>query len=323
MDVLVTGGAGFIGSHLCERLLNDGHAVTAVDNFDPYYSQSLKHANLKSLQGRSEFRLLEEDIRNPDAIAVALSETPPDVIVHLAAKAGVRPSIESPSLYEDVNVLGTQAMLDLAERFDVQSFVLGSSSSVYGNQASLPFSEDAAADHPISPYAASKRSAELVSYTHHHLFDRSVYALRFFTVYGPRQRPDLAIHKFTRMMLSGETIPLYGDGSSSRDYTFVSDIVDGIVAAISHSCAHPNQFETLNLGSSSPVQLTDLVNTLADALGVDPAINHLPEQPGDVDHTYADISRARDLLGYAPTVSFEDGIAAFANWVHAVEPPFH
>jgi UDP-glucuronate 4-epimerase len=322
MNVLVTGGAGFIGSHLCERLLTDGHAVTAVDNFDPYYSRSLKRANLEPLQEKSRFRLLEEDIRNPDAIAVALSETPPDVIVHLAAKAGVRPSIESPSLYEDVNVLGTQAMLNLAERFDVQSFVLGSSSSVYGNEASLPFSEDAAADHPISPYAASKRAAELVSYTHHHLFDRSVYALRFFTVYGPRQRPDLAIHKFTQMMRKGETIPLYGDGSSSRDYTFVSDIVDGIVAALRHSCAHPNRYETLNLGSASPVQLTDLVSTLADALGVDPSIRHLPEQPGDVDHTYADVRRARDLLGYAPTVSFQDGIAAFADWVREADPSF-
>lgn len=315
LNVLVTGGAGFIGSHLCERLVERGHTVVALDNFDPFYAPEAKRRNLERLRGDERFRLVEGDIRAVDGMEAALAGDDFDVIIHLAARAGVRPSLEDPLLYSQTNVDGTVAMLELARRKGVHRFVFGSSSSVYGNQEKVPFSEVDPVDRPISPYAATKRAGELLCHTYHHLYGISVVCLRFFTVYGPRQRPDLAIHKFSRLMLADEPIPLYGDGSTQRDYTYVADILQGIEAAIRFTGEHERAYEVVNLGESRTVALRELVDLLARALEVEPRIEWRPTQPGDVDRTFADVSRARALLGYHPTTPIEEGIPRFVEWL--------
>lgn len=321
MHVLVTGGAGFIGSHLCERLVAQGHQVVAVDNFEPFYSPEVKRRNLALLVGNPRFRLVEADIRDPDRIEAALDEHSGkvfDVLVHLAARVSVRPSIQQPLLYSQVNVDGTVAMLELARRRGIRRFVFGSSSSVYGDAEKVPFSETDPVERPISPYAATKRAGELMCHTYHHLYGLSVVCLRFFTVYGPRQRPDQAIHRFALRMARGEPITIFGDGSTERDYTYVDDVLQGIEAAIEYSGRHPGALEIINLGESETVTLQRLVHLLADALGVEPIVRRLPPQPGDVARTFADISRARELLGYNPATKVHEGVPRFVEWFWSV-----
>jgi UDP-glucuronate 4-epimerase len=309
--VLVTGGAGFIGSHLVDSLLRDGCRVTAIDNFDPFYDRSLKLANVAQHRDGAAWRLVEGDIRD-----TALLQTLPvdiDVIVHLAAAAGVRPSIADPVRYQEINVGGTQNLLELARERGIRQFVFGSSSSVYGVNPHVPWSED---DHvlPISPYASTKIGGELLGHVYSHLHGIRFIALRLFTVYGPRQRPDLAIHKFTKLMLAGEPVPLYGDGSTRRDYTYVGDIVAGLRAAIDYQ---RTPFEIVNLGNNHAVSLTDLVRELEAALGLRAAIDRRPEQPGDVSQTWANIDKAKRLLGYEPRTPFAEGLRRFAEWMGA------
>lgn len=310
--ILVTGAAGFIGSHVVERLLERGHGVIGLDNLDDFYDPAIKRRNLARALDASAFELVEGDIRD----ARVLDSLPDDVslIIHLAARAGVRPSIEQPLLYQDVNVRGTQELLEYARRAEVRRFIFGSSSSVYGNAERVPFSEDDPVDRPISPYAATKRAGELICHTYHHLFGLGIVALRFFTVYGARQRPDLAIHKFTRLMAAGEPIQQYGDGTTQRDYTHVRDILQGVEGALSYLEREPEAFEIINLGESRTVELSRLIELIADALGVEPRIERLPPQPGDVERTYADIAKARRLLGYDPVIPIEEGIPEFVEW---------
>ena len=320
MDVVVTGGAGFIGSHLCERLLGRGHRVFAVDSFDPFYDPAAKRRNVEGMAGHPAFALLEHDVRDGAAVREALrarGAARADAVVHLAARGGVRPSIDDPALYARVNVEGTTAVLELARGLRAPGFVFASSSSVYGNDAPVPFAEDEPAARPISPYAASKRAGELLCHVYHHLYGLSVACLRLFTVYGPRQRPDLAIHDFTRRMAAGEPVPVFGDGSTRRDYTYVDDVVDGIEGALAFVAAHPGAYEVFNLGESDTVTLERLVALLAGALGVHPRVRRLPPQPGDVRATCADISRARRMLGYAPRIRIEEGIPRFVAWFRA------
>jgi len=315
MHVLVTGGAGFIGGHLCRRLLNEGCHVTAVDNFDPFYPRAIKEEGIEDLPAHS-FTLIETDICNTDTILRALHGRGVEAIVHLAAKAGVRPSIEAPRAYERTNVGGTQSMLEVAQELDIDTFIYGSSSSVYGNNEKVPFAEDDPVRHPISPYAATKRSGELLAHTFHHLHGLTVHCLRFFTVYGPRQRPDLAIHKFARQLLTDQPITMYGDGTSSRDYTYVDDIVDGIVRSLRRATSLDTpEYEIINLGGSETTQLKELVSGIADAMSITPEIKRLPEQPGDAKRTYADISKARRMLGYEPEIPVQEGLQRFADWV--------
>ena len=312
LHVLVTGAAGFIGSHLCERLVADGHRVTGVDNFDPFYDPAVKRGNLASLAGSERFRLVEADILDEPAMVAAAGGV--DAVVHLAALAGVRPSVEHPVAYARVNAGGTAAVLEAARRQGVRAFVFGSSSSVYGDAATVPFRESDPAAAPISPYAASKRAGELLCHSHAHLYGMGTVCLRFFTVYGPRQRPDLAIHKFARLMEAGEEVPIFGDGSTERDYTYIDEIIDGVSAAIGYALAHPGSFEVINLGESQTTTLAELVGLLAGALGVEPRLRRLPPQPGDVVRTFADVSRARSLLGYQPRTTMEEGIRRFVAW---------
>jgi nucleoside-diphosphate-sugar epimerase len=317
MHICVTGGAGFIGGHLCRRLLRDGHHVTAIDNFDPFYPRAIKEEGIEDFP-RERFTLIETDICNTDAILQALHARDVNAIVHLAARAGVRPSIEAPMAYERTNVGGTQSMLEVAQELDVDTFLFGSSSSVYGNNDKVPFAEDDPVREPISPYAATKRSGELLAHTFHHLYDINVHCLRFFTVYGPRQRPDLAIHKFARQLLTDQPITMYGDGTSSRDYTYVADIVDGIVRSLRRAKGLDEpEYEIINLGGSETTQLKDLISGIAEAMDITPEIEQLPTQPGDVKRTYADISKARDLLGYEPDTPIDEGLQKFAEWVTA------
>ncbi len=311
----MTGGAGFIGSHLCERLAARGDDVVAVDSFDPFYDPAVKRRNLAALEGSPRFRLVEGDVCEPEALDAALGPGAFDGVVHLAARAGVRPSLERPLDYVRTNVEGTAAMLELARKRGIGAFVLGSSSSVYGDAAHVPFSESDPVGRPISPYAASKRGAELLGHAYAHLYGMSVLCLRFFTVYGPRQRPDLAIHKFARLMAEGGELPVYGDGTTERDYTYVDDIVQGVEGAIRYALAHPGAFEIFNLGESRTVSLAELLDLLGGALGVEPRIRRLPAQPGDVARTYASVDKARSLLGYDPRVPVEEGIRRFVRWL--------
>lgn len=313
--VLLTGAAGFIGSLLAERLLDAGATVIGVDNFDPFYDPGEKRRNLAAALEHPRFRLLELDCADLEGLEAGLAAEPFDVVVHLAAKAGVRPSIEDPMGYMRANVVATQALLELARRRDVGRFVFGSSSSVYGNARQVPFSEAQPVDRPISPYAASKRACELLCHTHHHLYGMGVLSLRFFTVYGPRQRPDLAIRKFATLMLRGQPIPVFGDGTTERDYTWVDDILDGVTAAIDRTRAVPGEFELINLGGSRTTSLARLIELLSEALEVEPIIERHGMQPGDVVRTWADVSRAETLLGYAPGTPIEEGIRRFARWV--------
>src|SRR3954465_8008205 len=298
MRIVGPGGAGFIGSHLCARLLGRGDEVTAVDNFDPFYPERLKRRAIEPLQ-REGMRLVTADIRDEAAMDAAFRESRPETIVHLAALAGVRPSLERPAAYLDVNVRGTASVLEAARKAGVRRFVPGSGSSVYGAHAAPPFRETARIDSPESPYAASKVASEVLARTFHNLYGLEVAALRFFTVYGPRQRPDLAIHKFSRRMLAGQPLPFFGDGESRRDYTWVDDIVAGVVAA----CDVPLSFDVLNLGGARTTSLAELVALLEDALGVPAILDRKPAQPGDVPLTSADVSHAGEVLGYAPRTS--------------------
>ena len=313
VHVLVTGGAGFIGSHLCERLLNDDHSVTIIDSFDDFYAPSDKRNNIAFTATSPRCRVVECDILDQHTIREMVTERV-DVVVHLAARAGVRPSLEQPLLYTRVNVEGTAAMLEFARLRDIKRFVFGSSSSVYGNSASVPFREDDRADAPISPYAASKRAGELLAHSYSHLYGMSVAALRFFTVYGPRQRPDLAIHKFARRMLASQPISVFGDGSMRRDFTYIDDIVDGIIRAIEWTSV-PGRCEIFNLGESETTSVVELVALIEEALGRSAVVEWLPEQPGDVRQTFADVSKARHVLGYSPSTSMRQGLAQFAKWL--------
>ena len=315
MKLLVTGAAGFIGSHLVERLLARGEEVVGLDSFDDFYDPAVKRANLSAAGEHPAFELVEGDIRDAEALRGLPGGI--DAIVHLAARAGVRPSIEQPSLYQDVNVRGTQELLEYARAAGVRRFLFGSSSSVYGNNVKVPFSEEDPVDRPISPYAATKRAGELICHTYRHLFGIGVLALRFFTVYGPRQRPDLAIHKFTRLLSEGRPIQRFGDGSTSRDYTFIDDILQGLEGALDYLEAHPDAFEIVNLGESEAVRLSRLIELIAEALEVEPKIEPLPLQPGDVERTFADITKARRLFGYDPTTTIEEGIPRFVEWFRA------
>ena len=308
--ILVTGGAGFIGSHLVERLLSDGRRVVVLDNFDAFYDPEVKERNVASALGRPGFELVRGDIRDREAVEAAFRAGPIAAVVHLAARAGVRPSIEQPELYVSVNLDGTARVLEAARRHGVTTFVFGSSSSVYGNNPKVPFAEDDPVDSPISPYAATKRGGELLAHTYHHLYRMNVACLRFFTVYGPRQRPDLAIHKFAALMADGRPVPVFGDGTNGRDYTYVDDIVEGVVRA----AARIRGFRIWNLGGSSPVPLDDLVARLGAGLGVAPELLRLPRQPGDVDRTWADIARAAEELGWAPRTGFDSGLERFLTW---------
>jgi UDP-glucuronate 4-epimerase len=311
--ILVTGAAGFIGSHLTERLLAGGHTVVGLDNFDPFYAESLKRGNLAGVQSNPNFRLVEGDCTNVDDVDRAFAGGV-DAVVHLAAKAGVRPSIQDPVGYTHANIVATQVVLEAARRHGSSRFIFGSSSSVYGNNEKVPFSEEDPVERPISPYAATKRACELLCHTYHHLFGMGVLSLRFFTVYGPRQRPDLAIRKFATLLARGEAIPFYGDGSTERDYTWIDDILQGVLASIERSRTHPGEFEIINLGESRTTSLSRLVDLIAGSLGVEPNLQRLPMQPGDVERTFADVSKARKLLDYRPTTPVEEGIPRFIEW---------
>ncbi len=308
--VLVTGAAGFIGSSLTDRLLADGKRVVGLDNFSDFYSPKTKQENIGPALKHENFVLKKVDVRNFEGMKALFRGSGIEKVVHLAAQAGVRPSIENPFLYEDVNIKGTLNLLQLSRQFDVKNFLLASSSSVYGASANSPFSESAAVEKPVSPYAASKKACELFAFTYSHLYALPIIALRFFTVYGPRQRPDMAIYKFTKLIEEGKEIELYGSGQSRRDYTFIDDAVDGICRAIDCSFA----FEVINLGNSSPISLNRLVSLLEEKLGRKAKIKALPDQAGDVPLTFADISKARRLLGYDPKVTIEDGIVRFVKW---------
>lgn len=311
---LITGGAGFIGSTLTERLLNENNKVLCIDNFCDYYNPKLKEKNVKEFVKNKNYSLYRIDIRNRDDVKNVFDENKIDVIVHLAAMAGVRPSIENPLLYQEVNGIGTQNILEEAKLHNVKSLVMASSSSVYGNCKEIPFKENMIVDYAISPYAATKKANEVMAHVYHKLNNMNIIMLRFFTVYGPKQRPDLAINKFTRLMLEGKRIPMYGDGTTSRDYTYVDDIVDGICKSCDYVINNDNVYEIINLGSNSPVSLKEMINTIGEVLNVEPKIEVLPMQPGDVDRTYADISKAKKLLGYSPKFTFKEGIQKFIDW---------
>jgi UDP-glucuronate 4-epimerase len=314
MRVLVTGGAGFIGSHLVDRLLARGDRVVAIDNLNDYYDPAVKERNISPALESPAMTFVRGDILDLPLVDRLFEEHAFDVIVHLAARAGVRPSLEQPLLYEEVNCRGTLNLLECARRSSVKKFVFASSSSVYGNVREIPFREDARIDRPVSPYAATKAAGELYCHNYHHLYGLSVTALRFFTVYGPRGRPDMAIYKFTDLIERGEPIPFYGDGETARDYTFYSDIIDGVVAAVDRDLG----FEIINLGESRTTTLKELVAIIERTLGRKARIKPLPLQPGDVTLTCADVSKAARLLGYRPTTPVETGIPRFVEWYRAL-----
>ena len=315
MSVLVTGAAGFIGSHVVDHLLERGEEVVGFDSFDDFYGREIKEENLVASMDHARFTLVEGDIRDrsrfagfPDSI---------DTIVHLAARAGVRPSIRDPLLYADVNLMGTSLLLEFAREREIRSFVFASSSSVYGNNEKVPFSEEDSVDRPISPYAATKKAGELLCHTQTHLYGISCTCLRFFTVYGPRQRPDLAIRKFSRLVLLGQELPRFGNGTTARDYTFIEDIIQGVTAAVDFTRRGEGRFEVINLGESRMVTLSEMIRVVGEVFDRKPRIRSLPMQPGDVERTYADMTKARELLGYRPSTEFADGMRAFASWYEA------
>lgn len=309
--VLITGVAGFIGSHLAEFLLSRGHSVIGIDNFDPFYARANKLSNLKAIAEHPLFHFQELDLLDLESLQ-SIPEF--DTVVHLAAKAGVRPSIENPQAYIDTNITATHHVLQLCVARQVKKIAFASSSSIYGNSKHIPFVEAGFEYEPISPYAFTKRSCELMNYTYHHLYQIDIVNMRFFTVYGPRQRPDLAIHKFVKKLENRQSIEMYGDGSTSRDYTFIADTVSGIQGVLNYLWNNDGVFETVNLGNNRPVRLQELIQIIGKALNVEPIIVQMPMQEGDVDITYADISKAKQLFGYEPKVGINEGIGRFVEW---------
>ncbi|HXM50621.1 MAG TPA: SDR family NAD(P)-dependent oxidoreductase [Pyrinomonadaceae bacterium] len=311
-NILITGGAGFIGSHLVDHLLAEGGwRITVVDNFNDFYDPAIKRENLSARLANTNFKVVEADIRNQETLSQVFSDANFDCLVHLAARAGVRPSLKEPRLYVETNVNGTLNLLELARAHGVKQFVFGSSSSVYGSNAKVPFSEDDPIFNPISPYAATKAAGELLCHSYAHLYDMRIVCLRFFTVYGARQRPDLAIHKFAKLISAGWPIPVFGDGTTRRDYTYIDDIIAGVRAAMDY---HQSKYEVINLGESRTVELRELIGLLEQELGRQAEIDRQPLQPGDVPQTFADISKARRLLGYDPQTQIEKGIEKFVEW---------
>jgi UDP-glucuronate 4-epimerase len=313
--ILVTGGAGFIGSHLCERLLRDGARVICLDNFDSFYDPNIKIKNAERMAKRFPdlFELVTGDIRSPDHLKGIFQKNKIDSVVHLAARAGVRPSIAEPLLYQDVNIRGTMVLLEACKEKWIKNFIFASSSSVYGENQRVPFKEEDLDIQPISPYGATKRAGELLCYSYHHLYGMNIACLRIFTAYGPRQRPEMAIHKFAHLIDQGEKIPIYGDGSSRRDYTYIDDLVDGILGAIRYH----KGFEIYNLGESQTTSLKELIRLIEEAFGKKANIEILEPQPGDVSTTYADITKAKRMLKYQPNVRMEEGIKRFVEWYKA------
>ncbi|KMQ69668.1 epimerase [Chryseobacterium sp. FH2] len=336
MIYLVTGGSGFIGSHLVEQLLKKGHSVINIDNFDNFYHYQIKIKNtLESIDKNSDFEysdkendiqklislsksdnytLYYQDIRDKKGLEEICKTHKIDLIIHLAALAGVRPSIERPLEYEEVNVRGTMNLWELCKEFDIKKFICASSSSVYGNNEKIPFTETDNVDNPISPYAATKKSGEILGHVYYQLYNIDMIQLRFFTVYGPRQRPDLAIHKFAKLISEGQEIPFYGDGTTARDYTYIDDIIDGITKSITYLENHSKVYEILNLGESQVINLNDMLCTLENNLGKSAIRKNLPMQPGDVQKTNADITKAKTLIGYKPDTNFQNGIKKFVEW---------
>lgn len=347
MNIMVTGGAGFIGSHLCEALLAQGHRVINIDSFHDYYPFEIKIKNVLESTNNCElikdfndiilknqdkiskneiiktladvvenknYRLYFCDIRDMESLDKIFCEETPELVINLAGLAGVRPSLAKPLLYEDVNVHGTMNLLELCNKYEIKKFIQASSSSVYGNNKTVPFKETDVVDFAISPYAATKKSCEVMGHVYHALYNIDMFQLRFFTVYGERQRPDLAIHKFTKLISEGKEISMYGNGDTLRDYTYVKDIIQGILKSIDYLMNHENVYEILNLGESHTVSLKNMIETLEKYLGIKAKINILPLQMGDVDKTYADITKASELIGYCPQTSFEEGIEKFINW---------
>jgi UDP-glucuronate 4-epimerase len=313
--ILVTGGAGFIGSHLVDTLIAEGGwHVTVVDDLNDFYPPEIKRSNLESARQSSDFEFLELDIRDGDKLRKLFDRQSFDCIVHLAARAGVRPSLCYPKLYAETNIDGTLNLLELARDFEIKQFVFGSSSSVYGINSKVPFSEDDRIHQPISPYASTKAAGELLCHTYSHLFDIRTVCLRFFTVYGARQRPDLAIHKFSRLITEGKSIQIFGDGTTRRDYTYIDDIIQGVRASIDYD---GSMHEVFNLGESETTELRRLVELLEESLGMKAIIDLQPMQPGDVPITFADISKSKRLLGYNPTTKIEEGIPKFVEWFHS------
>ena len=317
-NIVVTGCAGFIGSHLCEKLLSENHNIIGIDNFDPFYDRAVKEQNMSSFLSHQNFIFCEVDLAEFDKLSKSLEGKSIDSIVHLAGKAGVRPSIEDPQGYIRANIVGTQNILDIMKNKGIKKLAFASSSSVYGNTKETPFHEEQEVSNPISPYAFTKKACELINYTYHSLYGLDIINMRFFTVFGPRQRPDLAIHKFTKLILNGDEIPMFGDGSTSRDYTYYEDTVAGIKGAINYLFANENVYETINLGNNQPVKLTDMISSIEKAAGIKANIKQLPMQPGDVDITFANISKAKSLLGYNPKYSFEEGVKNFVDWYKKV-----
>jgi UDP-glucuronate 4-epimerase len=311
-NILITGGAGFIGSHLVERLLAEGSwRITVVDDFNDFYDPAIKRENVRERLANPDYKLIEADIRDYEALSQAFADTNFDCIVHLAARAGVRPSLKEPRLFVETNINGTLNLLELARAHGVQQFVFGSSSSVYGVNSKVPFREEDPISNPISPYAATKAAGELICHSYAHLYDMRIVCLRFFTVYGARQRPDLAIHKFAKLISAGQPIPVFGDGTTRRDYTYVDDIIAGVRAAIDYD---QSKYEVINLGESRTVELGELISLIERALDLKAEIDRQPPQPGDVPQTFADISKARQLLGYNPQTQIEEGIKKFVAW---------
>jgi UDP-glucuronate 4-epimerase len=313
--ILVTGGAGFIGSHLCERLLSNGVKVICLDNFDSFYDPDIKIKNAEGMTKKFQdlFELVTGDIRNPDHLKGIFQKNRVDFVIHLAARAGVRPSIADPLLYQNVNIRGTIVLLEACKAYKIKNFIFASSSSVYGENQRVPFTEEDLDIQPISPYGATKRSGELLCYSYHHLYGMNIACLRIFTAYGPRQRPEMAIHKFTRLIDRGEKIPIYGDGSSRRDYTYIDDLIEGILGVIRYH----KGYEIYNLGESQTTSLIELIKLIEGAFGKKADIEMLELQPGDVSVTYADITKAKRMLKYQPKVKMEEGIKRFVEWYRA------